>query len=40
VEWIPTTTVSLDEEHATEVLKLVDKIEQDEDVQKVFHNLQ
>ena len=39
VEWIPTTTVSLDEEQAQEVLKLVDKLEQDEDVQKVFHNL-
>jgi len=39
VEWIPTTTVSLSEEHAQEVLKLVDKLEQDEDVQKVFHNL-
>ena len=39
VEWIPTTTVSLSEDHAQEVLKLVDKLEQDEDVQKVFHNL-
>jgi YebC/PmpR family DNA-binding regulatory protein len=40
LEWIPTTTVSLDEEQAQDVLKLVDKLEQDEDVQKVFHNLQ
>ncbi len=32
--------VELDEEKAQEVLKLVDKLEQDEDVQKVFHNLQ
>jgi YebC/PmpR family DNA-binding regulatory protein len=40
VEWIPGTTVQLGEEAAQEVLKLVDKIEQDEDVQKVFHNLQ
>lgn len=39
VEWIPTTTVQLPEEQAQEVLKLVDKLEQDEDVQKVFHNL-
>jgi YebC/PmpR family DNA-binding regulatory protein len=39
VEWIPTTTVEVDEEKAQEVLKLVDKLEQDEDVQKVFHNL-
>jgi YebC/PmpR family DNA-binding regulatory protein len=39
VEWIPSTTVQLREEQAQEVLKLVDKLEQDEDVQKVFHNL-
>jgi len=39
VEWIPSTTVQLPEEQAQEVLKLVDKLEQDEDVQKVFHNL-
>ncbi|HYE55613.1 MAG TPA: YebC/PmpR family DNA-binding transcriptional regulator [Chitinophagaceae bacterium] len=39
VEWIPGTTVELPEEQAQEVLKLVDRLEQDEDVQKVFHNL-
>ena len=39
VEWIPGTTVELGEEQAQEVLKLVDRLEQDEDVQKVFHNL-
>ena len=38
-EWIPTTTVQLPEEQAEEVLKLVAKMEQDEDVQQVFHNL-
>ncbi len=38
-EWIPTNTVELSEEDGQEVLKLVDKLEQDEDVQKVFHNL-
>jgi YebC/PmpR family DNA-binding regulatory protein len=36
---IPTTTVELDEEASTEVLKLIDSLEQDEDVQKVYHNL-
>ncbi len=36
---IPTTTMELDEEAANDVLKLVDKLEQDEDVQKVYHNL-
>lgn len=38
-DWIPLTTVSLDEEKAEEVLKLIDKLEQDDDVQRVFHNL-
>ncbi len=36
---IPTNTVDLSEEGAQDVLKLVDKLEQDEDVQKVYHNL-
>lgn len=36
---IPTTTVELSEEDAEEVLKLVDNLEQDDDVQKVYHNL-
>lgn len=40
VEWIPTSTVQLPEDQAQDLLKLVDKLEQDEDVQKVFHNLQ
>jgi transcriptional/translational regulatory protein YebC/TACO1 len=39
IEWIPTSTVELPEEQAQEVLKLVDRLEQDEDVQKVFYNL-
>jgi YebC/PmpR family DNA-binding regulatory protein len=38
-EWIPTTTVELSEDQAQDVLKLIDRLEQDEDVQKVFHNL-
>ena len=36
---IPTTTVELTEDQANDVLKLVDHLEQDEDVQKVYHNL-
>lgn len=36
---IPTSTVELPEEQANEVLKLVDNLEQDDDVQKVYHNL-
>lgn len=39
IEWIPGTTVELSEDQVQDVLKLVDKLEQDEDVQKVFHNL-
>jgi len=31
--------MELPNEKATEVLELVDALEQDEDVQKVFHNL-
>ncbi|MEO6917050.1 MAG: YebC/PmpR family DNA-binding transcriptional regulator [Chitinophagaceae bacterium] len=36
---IPMTTVELSEEEARDVLELVDKLEQDEDVQKVYYNL-
>lgn len=36
---IATNTVELPEEQANEVLKLIDNLEQDEDVQKVYHNL-
>ena len=38
-EYIPLNPATLPEDQATEVLKLVDKLEQDDDVQKVFHNL-
>jgi YebC/PmpR family DNA-binding regulatory protein len=36
---IPTTTVELPEDQANEVLKLIDMLEQDDDIQKVYHNL-
>ena len=39
VEWIPTTTVPLNDSEAEEVSKLVERLEQDDDVQKVFHNM-
>ena len=39
LEWIPTITVPLTDEQAADVSKLIDKLEQDEDVQKVFHNM-
>jgi len=38
-EYVAQTPVELPEEQATEVLKMVDALEQDEDVQRVFHNL-
>lgn len=38
-EYIPANTVELAEEQANEVLALIDRMEQDDDVQRVFHNL-
>jgi YebC/PmpR family DNA-binding regulatory protein len=38
-EYIAQTPVELPEEKANEVLAMVDALEQDEDVQRVFHNL-
>jgi YebC/PmpR family DNA-binding regulatory protein len=38
-EYVPQTLVELPEESAKEVLALVDALEQDDDVQKVSHNL-
>lgn len=37
---IPNITVKLDVESAQKVLKVIDKLEDDDDVQKVFHNLE
>ena len=39
VEYVPTTTAPLDDEAEAEVLTLVGKLEADDDVQRVFHNL-
>jgi YebC/PmpR family DNA-binding regulatory protein len=39
LEYVPVTPVELTEERAREVLEMVDRLEQDDDVQKVFHNL-
>jgi YebC/PmpR family DNA-binding regulatory protein len=38
-EYVAENLITLPDEKATEVLKLVDALEQDEDVQRVFHNL-
>ena len=39
LEWIPQTTVAVTEEQSEEVFKLIDRLEQDDDVQHVFHNM-
>lgn len=39
LEYIPLNPVHLPEEQATKALAVVDQLEQDDDVQKVFHNL-
>ncbi len=39
LEWIPNLTVPVTDEQAEDVSKLIDKLEQDDDVQKVFHNM-
>ncbi|MER3497711.1 MAG: YebC/PmpR family DNA-binding transcriptional regulator [Chitinophagaceae bacterium] len=39
VEWIPATTVPLTDAQAEDVSKLIERLEQDDDVQKVFHNM-
>ncbi|MFO7325931.1 MAG: YebC/PmpR family DNA-binding transcriptional regulator, partial [Pseudomonadota bacterium] len=38
-EYIPSTAVTLGEAEANEVMTLLDKLEQDEDVQNVYHTL-
>lgn len=38
-QYVPITVVDLPEEQADEVLDLVDRLEQDDDVQRVFHAL-
>jgi YebC/PmpR family DNA-binding regulatory protein len=38
-EFIPATSVQLGEAEAEDVLKLIGRLEEDDDVQKVFHNL-
>jgi YebC/PmpR family DNA-binding regulatory protein len=39
LQYIPTTTKELSEAHQDEVLKLVEALESDDDVQNVYHNL-
>jgi transcriptional/translational regulatory protein YebC/TACO1 len=39
LEWIPQNTVPVTDEQAEEVSKLIERLEQDDDVNKVFHNM-
>ena len=39
-EWIPGNNTELEEEGMDAVLKLIERLEQDDDVQAVFHNLE
>lgn len=39
LEWIPSNTVPVTDAQAEDVDKLIERLEQDEDVQKVFHNM-
>lgn len=38
-EWLPMNAVEITEEQSDEVYKLIERLEQDDDVQKVFHNM-
>jgi len=39
LEWIPNVTVPVNDDQAADVSKLIEKLEQDDDLQKVFHNM-
>lgn len=39
LEWLPLNTVEISEEQSDDVFKLIERLEQDDDVQRVFHNM-
>jgi YebC/PmpR family DNA-binding regulatory protein len=39
LEWIPTTTVPVTDAQVEDISKLIERLEQDDDVSKVFHNM-
>ncbi len=39
LEWIPSNTIQISEEQAEDVFKLIERLEGDDDVQHVFHNM-
>lgn len=39
LEWIPLNTVEVTDEQSDDIFKLIERLEQDDDVQRVFHNM-
>ncbi|WP_222166615.1 YebC/PmpR family DNA-binding transcriptional regulator [Edaphocola aurantiacus] len=39
LEWIPLNTTEVTEEQSDDIFKLIERLEQDDDVQRVFHNM-
>ncbi len=39
LEWLPLNTVEVTDEQSDDVFKLMERLEQDDDVQRVFHNM-
>jgi YebC/PmpR family DNA-binding regulatory protein len=39
IEWLPSNTVQITDEQSEDVFKLIERLEQDDDVQHVFHNM-
>jgi YebC/PmpR family DNA-binding regulatory protein len=39
LEWIPSNTLEISEEQSEDVFKLIERLESDDDVQHVFHNM-
>ncbi|RYD97890.1 MAG: YebC/PmpR family DNA-binding transcriptional regulator [Sphingobacteriales bacterium] len=39
LEWLPLNTVEVTDEQSDDVFKLIERLEQDDDVQRVFHNM-
>ncbi|NOG68854.1 YebC/PmpR family DNA-binding transcriptional regulator [Roseicella sp. DB1501] len=40
IEWVPTVRIDLDEEKAREILKLLDRLDESDDVQNVYANFE
>ena len=39
VEWLPTTLKKLNDDEVDQVIKLIDRLEEDDDVLNVFHTM-